>query len=237
MSVVIITCMSNIEHQAELPFTQERSANSHILSSAASNGRCISEERAITLDLPDADVRYYPAFIANDVAWAYYECLLKESHWRQETLRVFGKLHLAPRLSSWVGDAGIDYSYSQMTMHPLPWTPLLLNLKARVEAVTKRSFNSVLLNYYRNGKDSNGWHSDDEPELATNPVIASLSFGAPRDFHLRHKTHAHLKYRMSLVPGSLLVMQENTQRYWQHQIPKRAKAEPRINLTFRKIVC
>jgi len=94
----------------------------------------------------------------------------------------------------------------------------------------------VLLNYYRNGRDSNGWHSDDEPELGDNPVIASLSLGAPRDFQLRSKRDKSLKQTLSLEHGSLLVMRGTTQRCWQHQIPKRANAASRINLTFRTII-
>ena len=128
----------------------------------------------------------------------------------------------------------MTYRYSQHTMMPNKWTPLLRLIKQRVEQVCGSTFNSVLLNYYRDGKDSNGWHSDDEPELGHEPVIASLSLGAARDFHLRHKQNRQV-HKMNLKPGSLLLMSGKTQACWQHHIPKRASAEPRINLTFRTV--
>ena len=129
----------------------------------------------------------------------------------------------------------MNYGYSNTLMSPVAWSARLLELKHAIEAVSNHRFNSVLLNYYRDGKDSNGWHSDDEPELGHNPVIASLSLGAPRDFHLRHKTNQQTTHKMTLENGSLLVMCGSTQHNWQHHIPKRAKAQGRINLTFRTI--
>jgi len=152
------------------------------------------------------------------------------------TIQVYGKSHLTPRLSCWMGDKNAVYGYSHTVMQPVAWDSKILHIKQKIENVTNESFNSVLINYYRDGKDSNGWHSDDEPELGVNPVIASLSLGAPRDFHLRHKTNKKLTHKMSLTSGSLLVMSGTTQQYWQHHIPKRAKAEGRINLTFRTII-
>lgn len=188
------------------------------------------------LSLPDAEIRYYANFLCADVAWDTYQALLKETHWEQKEITVYGKTHPTPRLSCWVGDPGADYRYSNMTMQPKPWSLMLLEIKKQVEIASAHTFNSVLLNYYRDGNDSNGWHSDNEPELGDDPVIASLSLGAPRDFKLRHKRDQALRHCLSLVPGSLLIMQGSTQRCWQHQVPKRASAAGRINLTFRKII-
>jgi alkylated DNA repair dioxygenase AlkB len=188
------------------------------------------------LSLPDAEIEYYAGFLSDDVAYDHYSRLLEETNWRQELIQVYGKTYPTPRLSSWVGDAGTDYRYSNMTMTPLPWSQLLTELKQGVESISQHQYNSVLLNYYRHGQDSNGWHSDDEPELGSRPVIASLSLGAPRDFHLRHKSNQHLKYKMSLENGSLLIMRGATQQNWQHHIPKRAHAKGRLNLTFRTIL-
>ena len=130
----------------------------------------------------------------------------------------------------------LSYSYSGIRLEPKPWTPILLDLKARVEALTEQPFNSVLLNYYRDQNDSMGMHSDDERELGRRPAIASLSLGEERTFILKHKTRKDLKTaRLKLPPGSLLLMSGNTQRCWQHSIPKRAHADARINLTFRNI--
>jgi len=188
------------------------------------------------LGLADADVEYCPNFLDEQAAWGLYEHLLQETQWRQETIKVYGKEHLTPRLSCWVGAQWMDYSYSGLTMKPVPFNDALWSLKRSIEAHSQQTFNSVLLNYYRNGRDSNGWHSDDEPELGDNPVIASLSLGAPRDFQLRSKRDKSLKQTLSLEHGSLLVMRGTTQRCWQHQIPKRANAASRINLTFRTII-
>lgn len=194
-----------------------------------------SSEEPQALRLIDADVNYWPQFIAAGLANQWFDLLLENTDWQQDTITVYGKQHLTPRLSYWVGEQWMDYSYSQHTMQPNPWTPLLKQIKEQIEGLCKVSFNSVLLNYYRDGKDSNGWHSDDEPELGIEPIIASLSLGAARDFHLRHKQTRKV-HRMALAPGSLLLMQGSTQTNWQHQIPKRAQAGARINLTFRSIV-
>ena len=188
------------------------------------------------LKLVDAEVEYHPEFYLEADAWNLYDALLSSTDWRQDTITVYGKAHLTPRLSSWVGEPWMDYSYSNHTMTAASWSPLLLSIKAKIERVTGDSFNSVLLNYYRDGKDSNGWHSDDEPELGKQPTIASLSLGASRDFHLRHKRDKSASHKMSLENGSLLMMRGRTQECWQHHIPKRAKADGRLNLTFRTIV-
>lgn len=160
--------------------------------------------------------------------------LLAETAWREETVVVYGKRHLQPRLSAWHGDAA--YRYSGLTLAPLPFTPLLETLRASVQDATGRSFNSVLLNYYRNERDSMGMHADDEPELGPEPAIASLSFGAVRTFVLRHKRSKET-LRLPLTDGSLLLMSGPTQQNWLHGINKTSKAlGPRINLTFRNIL-
>lgn len=188
------------------------------------------------LQLANADIEYHPQFIADDEANQLYERLLANTDWQQDTVKVYGKEHLTPRLSSWVGEPWMSYSYSNNTMTPVAWSNTLINIKQQIETATQESFNSVLVNYYRDGQDSNGWHSDDEPELGHNPVIASLSLGAPRDFHLRHKRDKQLRHTMTLEHGSLLMMRGTTQQHWQHTIPKRAHANGRINLTFRTIM-
>jgi len=187
------------------------------------------------LKLEDANIEYQPDFIDNESASELYQQLFEKTSWDQDTVVVYGKAHLTPRLSYWVGEDWMDYRYSNHTMKAHPWNPLLLDIKRLIEEKTGDSFNSVLVNYYRDGRDSNGWHSDDEPELGKNPIIASLSLGAARDFHLRHKKRKDLKHKMRLEHGSLLMMRGETQHYWQHQIPKRAHANGRINLTFRTL--
>ncbi|MES2742267.1 MAG: alpha-ketoglutarate-dependent dioxygenase AlkB [Pseudomonadota bacterium] len=160
--------------------------------------------------------------------------LIAEAPWRAEHITVWGKRHLQPRLTAWHGQA--RYRYSGMTLEPLPFTPLQLVLKQAVELATGHRFNSVLVNYYRDQHDSMGMHADDEPELGPRPVIASLSFGAPRRFILQHKTLPK-RIALSLGDGSLLLMAGATQAHWRHGINKQSKpCGPRVNLTFRNIV-
>jgi alkylated DNA repair dioxygenase AlkB len=157
--------------------------------------------------------------------------LVAETPWRADTVVVYGKRHLQPRLTAWYGEAG--YTYSGLTLHPLPLTPLLEQLRAAVERATGRRYNSVLLNYYRDGADSMGMHSDDEPELGPEPVIASVSYGATRTFILRHK-RSKRTVKLDLTDGCLLLMAGALQANWQHGINKTVTlVGPRLNLTFR----
>jgi alkylated DNA repair dioxygenase AlkB len=188
------------------------------------------------LDMPDAEVLFYRDFFKLTESASLFHELETTIHWEQTSFKLGGKDIPVPRLTAWYGDAGKFYSYSGITLHPYPWIPLLSNIKARVESVTDARFNSVLLNLYRHGNDSVAWHSDDEPELGHNPVIASVSFGATRRFQFKHKNNPDLRAVIDLTPGSLLLMQGATQHFWKHQIPKTKKpTEPRINLTFRII--
>jgi alkylated DNA repair dioxygenase AlkB len=159
--------------------------------------------------------------------------LLQETAWRHDSVLVYGKRHLQPRLTAWHGEAG--YTYSGLRLEPLPMTPLLAQLRSAVEAATGHRYNSVLLNHYRNGADSMGMHSDDEPELGAQPVIASLSYGATRTFILRHK-RSKRTVKLDLADGNLLLMAGSLQENWMHGINKTAKPTgPRVNLTFRYI--
>lgn len=193
-----------------------------------------SDAQLHPLPFEDGELAWLPQL---PLPWSNAEVmarLLRETDWREETVRVYGKRHLQPRLSAWVGDAG--YAYSGLRLQPAPFTPLLAALHAAVETATGHAFNSVLLNYYRNERDSMGMHSDDEAELGPEPAIASLSFGAARTFVLKHKYNKKT-VRIELTDGSLLLMAGATQQNWLHGINKMTRAlGPRINLTFRKIV-
>ncbi|MDI1318475.1 alpha-ketoglutarate-dependent dioxygenase AlkB [Flavobacterium sp.] len=190
----------------------------------------------ITFNLPDAEIAYYPNFFDSIGADEFFELLTNQIPWQQDNIMVFGKTHPQPRLTSLFGNEGKEYKYSNIVMKPNPWNPLLLLLKNEIEEVCTESFSTVLLNLYRDGKDSNGWHADNEKELGTNPVIASVSFGAERSFHLQHNTIKEQKLKINLEHGSLLLMKGTTQHFWKHQIPKTAKPiGSRINLTFRSI--
>lgn len=192
---------------------------------------------AIHLEIPDADITYFPAFFDKIEADKIYTELLENTVWQQDKITVYGKTHLQPRLTALYGNEGKPYSYSNIKMQPHHWTILLQKIKFYIESVSETNFTTVLLNNYRNGNDSNGWHADDEKELGINPVIASVSFGAERVFQLKHNTNKSLKKSIILEHGSLLIMKGKTQHYWKHQIPKTTKpVEPRINLTFRLIL-
>lgn len=188
------------------------------------------------LELPDADITYFPNFFDKVEADKIFIDLLENTVWQQDSIKVYGKTHPQPRLTALYGNEGKPYSYSNIKMQPLNWTLLLKKIKFHIESVANTNFTSVLLNYYRDGSDSNGWHSDNEKELGINPVIASVSFGSERNFQLKHNNDKTLKKNIVLEHGSLLLMKGATQHHWKHQIPKTAKpVGPRINLTFRVI--
>ena len=166
----------------------------------------------------------------------YFDRLLREIRWRQDRLFIAGKYVAIPRLQAWYGDENACYNYSGLSLTPEPWIQTLLDLKSVTEGLCGGVFNSVLLNLYRDGRDSMGWHSDDELELGVEPLIASLSLGAERYFSLRRKKKHGDKIKIKLPPGSLLIMSGNLQSNWQHQVPKTSlSVGQRINLTFRSI--
>jgi len=186
--------------------------------------------------LPDADIRYFPSFLNDLDASNLFDRLNEETEWKEESITLFGKKFKQPRLTAWYGEEHMNYSYSGIKMIAVPFTPTLLKLRSLIEEFTNEPYNSVLLNLYRDGNDSNGWHSDDEKELGNDPVIASLSLGASRKFKLKHKFDKTINHDISLGHGSLLLMKGETQHFWKHQIPKSKKVDQaRINLTFRKI--
>lgn len=186
---------------------------------------------------PASSLLFAPQFLSADEAETLFQKLLNETPWQQQRIRVYGKEYPEPRLTAWYGDAGARYEYSGLVHEPLAWTPVLSELRARIVAASGERFNSVLLNHYRDGRDSVGWHSDDEPELGRRPCVASLSLGVTRRFLLRprQKTGA-ASFGLDLPAGSLLVMQGAIQANWQHALPKTARVhEPRINLSFRQV--
>ena len=189
----------------------------------------------IVFDLPDAEIEYHPSLFNSEKSNELFELLKNEIPWQHDEITVYGKKHLQPRLTSLFGNDGKPYGYSNIIMQPNRWNPLLMFIKNEVEAVCNENFTTVLLNYYRDGKDSNGWHADNEKELGRNPIIASVSFGAERVFQLKHNV-TNQRQNINLENGSLLVMKGTTQHFWKHQIPKSSKEiGARINLTFRII--
>ncbi|GAA4281528.1 alpha-ketoglutarate-dependent dioxygenase AlkB family protein [Gaetbulibacter aestuarii] len=195
---------------------------------------CLKESHE--LNMPDAQVVYYPQFFNKDRADSLLANLLNTTPWQQDTITVFGKTYLQPRLTAFFANNNKVYKYSNITMQPHNFQGDLLEIKKEVENVVGTEFTSCLANLYRDGQDSNGWHADDEKSLGKNPIIASISLGSERIFQFKHKTHKNLREKLVLEHGSLLVMRGKTQHNWLHQIPKTRKpVAKRINLTFRII--
>ncbi len=188
--------------------------------------------------LQDAKLLEYPRAFNAVQSDALFNTLLTEIPWQQEYLRIAGKLRAVPRLQCWMGDKASLYGYSGVRLTPCPWNKTVSDIHARIGELTGKKFNSVLINYYRNGQDSVAWHADDEAELGKAAVIASVSLGAERKFQLKHKhTNPPHKYQLQLRNGSLLLMGETLQQNWLHQLPKmQGLDQARINLTFRNIV-
>ncbi len=190
-----------------------------------------------SLQLPDSDLIYFPNFLKFDVANTYFNTFKTTTPWQQDNIKVFGKVYPQPRLTALYGNNGKPYTYSNITMQPHPFTKALLAIKQKIEKETTAHFTSCLMNYYRDGNDSNGWHADNEKELGENPIIASITLGQERFFHLKHRKNKAMTYKLLLAHGSLLLMQGETQHHWLHQIPKTKKPiGERINLTFRVII-
>jgi len=189
-------------------------------------------------EMQDADVTLYKSVFTDTESKTAFTNLIEKIIWQQDEIKLFGNIIKLPRLTAWYGDEYKSYKYSGIEMHPNAWNEDLLLIKDRIENISKINFNSCLLNYYRNGNDSVSWHQDNEKELGVNPAIGSVSFGATRIFQLKHISDVHLKkIDIPLTNGSYLLMDGTTQHYWKHQIPKTRKVEePRINLTFRKII-
>lgn len=189
------------------------------------------------LSLKKAEVEYFPHFLPLEIANSYFSVLKNSIVWQSRKIKIFGRFVDQPRLMAWHGDENKKYKYSGTVFDPQPWTQDLLDIKNKIESVCDLSFNSVLLNLYRNGQDSMGWHSDDEKELGRDPIIASLSLGQERRFIFRDKKDHENKRELVLKHGSLLIMSGKTQEYYHHSVPKQLKInEPRINLTFRRIL-
>ena len=189
------------------------------------------------LALPDGDLAYVPGFLSASAGDRLLVDLSATVRWTQPRITLFGKQVCSPRLAAWYGDQESVYRYSGLVNQPLPWLPELLDIRYRVQEYVGMGFNGVLLNLYRTGQDSMGWHSDDEKELGENPVIASVSLGTPRRFLLRHRRCNALPiHEVNLEHGSLLLMQGTTQKNWRHSVPTmRNQDSPRLNLTFRRI--
>ncbi|MFV0415167.1 MAG: alpha-ketoglutarate-dependent dioxygenase AlkB family protein [Chthoniobacterales bacterium] len=184
----------------------------------------------------DGESIYYGRIFSAEKAEHYLRIFLDKIPWQHDEAMIFGKHIVTARKVAWFGDAHYDYAYSGRTRTARPWTPELLAIRSEVERLGASHYNSCLLNLYDDGSQGMAWHHDDEKGLGKNSDIASVTFGATRRFDFRHKISKE-KVSLYLPAGSLLIMRGHTQARWQHQVPKSKKiTEPRVNLTFRRMI-
>lgn len=203
-----------------------------------SSTKDLNDPRHVHLVLPmkQGQVEYYPNWLSAKHARDLMTYFVEQLTWEQPTIRLYGQERKIPRLQAWYGDPNTQYEYSKLKMEPLPWDARLAKMKQACEQTTLTRFNSVLANYYRDGNDSMGMHSDNEPELGNEPCIASVSLGQARRFTFKHIETKETQ-RIQLEHGSLLIMRGTTQQFWQHGINKsRTQKGPRLNFTFRNVV-
>ena len=187
--------------------------------------------------LPTDFLEYFPGLFSREEGERYLQKFIAETPWKQSVQKMYDKEIVTPRLTAWFGDLGTDYSHPGRITNPLPWTPELLAIKEKVEPLCGTKFNSVLLNYYRDGSDSVAWHSDKESILGKHPVVASVSFGQVRSFDIRSKADHSERYSVRLEHGSFLLMKSGLQEHWEHRIAKSVKPmRARVNLTFRVVI-
>lgn len=209
------------------------------------NGELLYVERYFSEKISDRSVEYFQENDKVDWREAKWKELTPEQFsqiqftnilWKQDNIKLYGKTIPLPRLTAWYGDPGKSYTYSGIASRPNAWNKGLLYLKQETERCAGVEFNSVLLNWYRDGEDYLNWHADNEKELGRNPVIGSVNFGETRDFVLRRNDDNSQKIILPLKHGTLLVMRGELQHFWQHSVPKRKRVErSRFNLTFRRI--
>ena len=184
----------------------------------------------------DGEALYWKSVFSSTLSNNCYTNLMNEINWKHDELTMFGRHIVTKRMVAWYGDQALAYKYSNKTKIAMLWTPELSLIKEQIELISGHTYNSCLLNLYHNGEEGMGWHSDNEKQLKENGAIASVSFGAPRKFTMKHKA-TNEKISLELDSGSLLLMRGSIQKHWLHSLPLSKKIkEARINLTFRTII-
>jgi alkylated DNA repair dioxygenase AlkB len=187
--------------------------------------------------LENGELYHIRGFLPPEERFKLLPLLRRSLYWRQDNITIFGKKVKQPRLTAWYGEPNLHYAYSGLCLETIPWTSTLLKIRKQVEALGIGNYNAVLLNYYRDGNDSMGYHSDDEPELGPNPIIAIVSLGQRRKLQMKKKKSPERPLNFWLENGDLFIMAGATQHYWYHQIPKSPSAQSaRLSLTFRNII-
>jgi alkylated DNA repair dioxygenase AlkB len=190
----------------------------------------------ILIDSHNSKVIYQPNFIEPNECQRLFDYFLNQIDWVHDQAVIYGKLIITKRKIAWYGDSGFDYNYSGRSRIALPWSKELLNLKKELELQTHTTYNSCLLNLYHNGTEGMAFHGDDQNHLAPDSSVAIISLGAERFFKLRETKNRHIQNKILLEVGSLLLMEGETQKHFQHEIPKMAQVKtPRISLTWRRM--
>ena len=196
------------------------------------------EQQVIPLPLsPDrqSEITFWPSWLGSAEADDLLATAINQVAWRQDNIHIAGKSIPIPRLQNWYGDPTTSYTYSRIRLQAVAFPPWMETLRRRVERQTGNCFNRTLVNYYRDGQDSVDWHADDERELGSEPIIASVSLGQERAFLLRHKTTKE-RLKINLPHGSLMMMGPGIQEHWHHSVAKdKNVVGPRINFTFRNM--
>jgi len=231
------------EHHTGEQISRETQENSQYVDTGL--GKIVYFEKALSKKIADRLFDYLihneqglPASTdwKNKIGMESEELVFTNTNWKQDHIKLYGKEIPLPRLTSWYGDLGMNYTYSGIPCEPNPWNKGLTWLKEKAEAIAEHQFNSALLNWYRDGSDTLSWHADDEKELGKNPTIASVTLGETRDFILRKKDDHSCKLKFALSHGSILIMKGELQEHWQHSVPARKRVtKSRINITFRTI--
>lgn len=256
----LINLMSQTTTQLEnKPMINNHLINDGFFEDSAYPATLHSDGKGIVISVPDGRLYYAPQFFDAHSSDDYLDyllacdnidykthdwqqekdinaCSFRNIQWHQDSVSMFGKTHRLPRVSAWYGDSDRPYTYSGITLQPKAWTEKLKQIRQALEPICKCRFNSVLLNWYRDGDDHISWHTDAEPELGKNPLIASVNFGESRRFLIRRKDDHQCKLEIPLHHGSVLLMAGALQHHWQHSVPKQKRVtKSRVNLTFRNI--
>lgn len=184
------------------------------------------------------EIEIYKSFFNEEHSDMLFNILKSETKWVQNDIVIFGKKYKIPRLNDWYGS--VDMNYSNINFEAKPLTKTLDQIRKKIEKETSSNYNSVLLNLYRNGNDSMGWHSDDENIYNSKSPIASLSLGGSRLMKFKKKIKKGLgkkTLKLRLDTGDLIIMKYPTQEMLKHAIPKSSmNIDERINLTFRSVI-
>jgi alkylated DNA repair dioxygenase AlkB len=187
------------------------------------------DDEPAALGIPKDLLDYQPGVFTPEEGLCYLKTFTREVPWIQRMAWLYGKEVITPRLTAFYGDG-------RFSLDPLPWTPELLAIRNRIEPLAGCTFNSVLLNYYRDGNDSVSWHSDNDGIPGRNRIVASVSFGQVRRFDVRSIAPPSQQLSILLENGSYLLMHGDFQDHWQHRVAKSTKPlGPRVNLTFRNL--